>query len=110
VLGAGGIGGYFGGRLAESGTDVTFLVREDGAKSSPSKGYRSKADRDAKLTVETVIALRDVAPIYDCGMPAYDSICIARSRSLQLTSRPDRASICSPCSRGFCAVLHGPET
>ncbi|MBF7020180.1 2-dehydropantoate 2-reductase [Staphylococcus sp. 18_1_E_LY] len=27
VLGAGGIGGYFGGRLAESGKDVTFLVR-----------------------------------------------------------------------------------
>ena len=28
VLGAGGIGGVFGGRLAESGSDVTFLVRE----------------------------------------------------------------------------------
>jgi len=28
VLGAGGTGGYFGGRLAESGADVTFLVRE----------------------------------------------------------------------------------
>lgn len=27
VLGAGGIGGYFGGRLAQSGADVTFLVR-----------------------------------------------------------------------------------
>jgi 2-dehydropantoate 2-reductase len=27
VLGAGGIGGYFGGRLAEAGADVTFLVR-----------------------------------------------------------------------------------
>ncbi|PHK49936.1 2-dehydropantoate 2-reductase [Staphylococcus edaphicus] len=27
VLGAGGIGGYFGGRLAESGQNVTFLVR-----------------------------------------------------------------------------------
>ncbi|MDQ2804026.1 MAG: 2-dehydropantoate 2-reductase [Pseudomonadota bacterium] len=27
VLGAGGIGGYFGGRLAEVGTEVTFLVR-----------------------------------------------------------------------------------
>jgi 2-dehydropantoate 2-reductase len=26
-LGAGGIGGYFGGRLAEAGFDVTFLVR-----------------------------------------------------------------------------------
>ncbi len=27
VLGAGGIGGYFGGRLVEAGADVTFLVR-----------------------------------------------------------------------------------
>ena len=27
ILGAGGIGGYFGGRLAENGADVTFLVR-----------------------------------------------------------------------------------
>lgn len=27
ILGAGGIGGYFGGRLAETGADVTFLVR-----------------------------------------------------------------------------------
>jgi 2-dehydropantoate 2-reductase len=27
VLGAGGIGGYFGGRLAEAGADATFLVR-----------------------------------------------------------------------------------
>ena len=28
VLGAGGIGGYFGGRLAQNGADVTFLVRD----------------------------------------------------------------------------------
>jgi 2-dehydropantoate 2-reductase len=28
VLGAGGTGGYFGGRLAQAGADVTFLVRE----------------------------------------------------------------------------------
>ena len=27
VLGAGGTGGYFGGRLAQSGAEVTFLVR-----------------------------------------------------------------------------------
>ncbi|HET6185044.1 MAG TPA: 2-dehydropantoate 2-reductase [Acetobacteraceae bacterium] len=27
ILGAGGIGGYFGGRLGEAGADVTFLVR-----------------------------------------------------------------------------------
>ncbi|MFC5731865.1 2-dehydropantoate 2-reductase N-terminal domain-containing protein [Cytobacillus gottheilii] len=28
VVGAGAIGGYFGGRLAEKGEDITFLVRE----------------------------------------------------------------------------------
>lgn len=28
ILGAGGIGGLFGGRLAQAGVDVTFLVRE----------------------------------------------------------------------------------
>ncbi|MDF2903787.1 MAG: 2-dehydropantoate 2-reductase, partial [Bacillus sp. (in: firmicutes)] len=27
VVGAGAIGGYFGGRLLEKGEDVTFLVR-----------------------------------------------------------------------------------
>jgi 2-dehydropantoate 2-reductase len=29
VLGAGGIGGYFGGHLIKKGEDVTFLVREN---------------------------------------------------------------------------------
>ena len=27
VVGAGAVGGYFGGRLLEAGEDVTFLVR-----------------------------------------------------------------------------------
>ncbi|MEN8834312.1 2-dehydropantoate 2-reductase N-terminal domain-containing protein, partial [Pacificibacter sp.] len=29
VLGAGGIGGYIGGRLAEAGHDVTLVARGD---------------------------------------------------------------------------------
>ena len=28
VLGAGAVGGYFGGRMAEVGMNVTFLVRD----------------------------------------------------------------------------------
>ena len=28
VVGAGGLGGYFGGRLLNAGRDVTFLVRQ----------------------------------------------------------------------------------
>ena len=32
ILGAGAIGGYVGGRLQQSGADVTFLVRRRGTK------------------------------------------------------------------------------
>ncbi len=38
VLGAGGVGGYFGGRLAASGADVTFLVRERRAAQLAERG------------------------------------------------------------------------
>jgi 2-dehydropantoate 2-reductase len=32
ILGAGSVGGYFGGRLQEAGGDVTFLVRPERAR------------------------------------------------------------------------------
>lgn len=38
IVGAGGIGGYFGGRLAEAGCDVTFLVRSERKKSLDANG------------------------------------------------------------------------
>ena len=38
VLGAGGIGGYFGGRLVEAGADVTFLVRQTRAHRLEAEG------------------------------------------------------------------------
>lgn len=38
VLGAGGIGGYFGGMAAQAGTDVTFLVREPRARFLEQRG------------------------------------------------------------------------
>jgi 2-dehydropantoate 2-reductase len=39
-LGAGAIGGYFGGRLVEAGSDVTFLVREKRQKHLAERGLR----------------------------------------------------------------------
>lgn len=38
VLGAGAVGGYFGGRLAEAGADVTFLVRPGRARQLAERG------------------------------------------------------------------------
>ncbi|TYR80873.1 2-dehydropantoate 2-reductase [Priestia megaterium] len=43
VLGAGGVGGYFGGRLVEKGEDVTFLVREGRKKQLDKNGLVIKS-------------------------------------------------------------------
>src|SRR4051812_29615779 len=40
VLGAGAVGGYFGGRLAEAGRDVTFLVRGQRANALAERGLK----------------------------------------------------------------------
>jgi 2-dehydropantoate 2-reductase len=65
VLGAGGTGGYFGGRLAESGADVTFLVREGRRKTLCEQGLRIESPfGDVEMAVNTVVA-SEVAPVYD---------------------------------------------
>jgi len=57
VLGAGGTGGYFGGRLAQSGADVSFLVRPKRAQVLARDGLRIRSPLgDATLAVRTVIA------------------------------------------------------
>lgn len=57
VLGAGATGGYFGGRLAEAGADVTFLVRPKRAALLAEKGLRIQSPRgDAAFPVKTVTA------------------------------------------------------
>ena len=53
VLGAGGVGGYFGGRLAEAGHAVTFVARGD----------HLAALRQSGLAVESVKGDFSVAPV-----------------------------------------------
>ncbi|MGZ5074695.1 MAG: 2-dehydropantoate 2-reductase N-terminal domain-containing protein, partial [Usitatibacter sp.] len=57
VLGAGGIGGYFGGRLAQAGEDVTFLVRPKRREQIARDGLRLESPLgNAQLPVKTVLA------------------------------------------------------
>ncbi|KTF30473.1 2-dehydropantoate 2-reductase, partial [Xanthomonas vesicatoria] len=57
VLGAGGTGGYFGGRLAQAGVDVTFLVREARAAQLQADGLRIRSPLgDAQVAVTHVTA------------------------------------------------------
>ena len=57
VIGAGGVGGYFGGRLIQGGADVTFLVRERRARQLAENGLIIKsAVGDAAMRVRTLTA------------------------------------------------------
>ena len=62
VLGAGGTGGYFGGRLAQSGAEVTFLVRPARAAQLEEHGLQIRSPLgDADIPVAHVLAEELVA-------------------------------------------------
>jgi len=66
ILGAGGIGGYFGGRLAHAGGDVTFLVREARKAVLDRVGLPIESTLgNATGPVRSILA-RDLTPDYDC--------------------------------------------
>src|SRR5262245_41467062 len=43
ILGSGGVGGYFGGRLAAAGTDVTFIARGAHLEALQTRGLRIRS-------------------------------------------------------------------
>jgi len=68
VVGAGGVGGYFGARLARAGTPVTFLARGAHLEAMRRDGLRVRSAVDGEWTVE-VDAVGDVA-----GRPPEDVV------------------------------------
>src|SRR6185503_14318124 len=57
VLGAGAIGGYFGGKLQKGGADVTFLVRPKRAAQLADRGLVLKAqDGEIRVPAKTLLA------------------------------------------------------
>lgn len=75
VLGAGGIGGLFGGRLAQTGADVTFLVRDKRKAQLAERGLRIESQfGDATLQVQAKLQ-SEIRPDYDLVLltcKAYD--------------------------------------
>ncbi len=60
IFGAGGVGGYFGGKLAQAGEDVTFIAR----------GEHLKAIREHGLHVDSLLGDFIVQPINATDHPA----------------------------------------
>lgn len=75
VLGAGAIGGYYGGRLVEGGVDVTFLVRERRRRQLQERGLVVRSGLgDIETPVKAVLA-EDVREPFDLVLlsaKAYD--------------------------------------
>ncbi len=76
VVGAGALGGYFGGRLLEAGQDVTFLVRAGRAAQLKEHGLRISSPKgDLTLAAPPHLLSEQIAQHYDViivGCKAYD--------------------------------------
>lgn len=65
ILGAGGIGGYFGAQLVRAGADVTFLVRPKRKHLIDRDGLRIETPRGDFTVHPRTVTAAEVAPIYD---------------------------------------------
>lgn len=65
VVGAGSTGGYFGGRLAEAGRDVTFLVRPARAAQLREQGLRIVSPHGNVTLHPKIVTTADIKAPYD---------------------------------------------
>ena len=65
VLGAGGIGGFFGSHLHEVGEDVTFLVREERKPVIEKNGIQIKSPIGNLSIQPNLITKNELTPMYD---------------------------------------------
>ena len=65
IIGAGAVGGYFGGRLAQSGRDVTFLVRPSRAKQLRQDGLRIISPHGDAVVDPKLVTAEEIDTPYD---------------------------------------------
>lgn len=65
VVGAGAVGGYFGGRLAQAGRDVTFLVRPSRAKQIRSSGLQIISPHGDATIEPNLVTASEIQSAYD---------------------------------------------
>jgi 2-dehydropantoate 2-reductase len=70
VVGAGSTGGYFGGRLAEAGRDVTFLVRPKRAEQLRLNGLQIISPHGDVTISPNLVVAREIAAPFDAVLVA----------------------------------------
>jgi 2-dehydropantoate 2-reductase len=65
IVGAGAVGGYFGGRLAQAGRDVTFVVRSSRAKQLARDGLRIISPHGDAVLTPKLVSAEEIDTPYD---------------------------------------------
>jgi 2-dehydropantoate 2-reductase len=94
VLGAGGVGGYFGGRLAQAGADVTFLVRPARREQIRREGLRITSPLGDLTHPARTVTADELGPAYD--------LVILTCKAYDLDASMDAIA---PAMKGACAVV-----
>jgi 2-dehydropantoate 2-reductase len=104
ILGAGGTGGYFGGRLAQAGVDVTFLVRPARAAQLDRDGLVIRSPiGDANFPVQHVTA--DALPALAAQKP-FDLV-ILSCKAYDLDSSIDAIAPAVGANTAVLPILNG---
>lgn len=75
ILGAGGVGGYFGAKLMRAGADVSFVLRDKRRRLVREQGLRIETPQESFAVFPRCLGSEELAPDYDIIMlapKAYD--------------------------------------
>ena len=75
IVGAGGIGGFFGAKLHQAGADITYLLRERRYQHIQKQGLMVETPKGSFTIRPEVVLANQLEPIYDLiilACKAYD--------------------------------------
>jgi len=93
ILGAGGVGGYFGARLIQAGADVTFLLRDKRNQKIKSEGLVVETPKETFTIHPKTVTREQLKPDYDLIVLA-PKASILRMHSLLLKAPVQKAFSC----------------
>lgn len=104
IIGTGGVGGYFGGKLVKAGYDVTFLARGEHLKALQTEGLKVKS-------IQGDFEVRDFRAtdqISDMGSPDLTMVCVKAWQIKEiredLKTLADSGSLILPLQNGVMAA------
>ena len=86
IVGAGATGGYYGGRLAQAGRDVTFLVRERRAAELRERGLRIVSPGGTEVIKPKVVTAAGLAGRSGTASPAATVLVTVKAAGLEAAS------------------------